>query len=98
MDRTKLLFILLAVFVVFGALAAFLYGSSLFSAGTAYTPPVASPTNATPTQKTHLDQAASVDLGTEIYQKSNNPVADKLPDSVAPVPNPAADAYKNPFE
>ena len=97
MDKTKLSFILLSVFAVLGAVAAFIYRSS-FVINTAYAPPEASHTTATPTKKVHLDQSASLDLGTELYQKSNNPVADKLPDSVTPIPNPAADAYKNPFE
>ncbi len=98
MDRTKLSFILLAVFAVLGAGAAFLYRSSLVNTNTAYTPPEASPTSAIPTKKIHLDEAASVDLGTEVYAKSNNPVVGQLPDTATPLPNPAADAYKNPFE
>ncbi len=37
-------------------------------------------------------------IGTEIYTKANNPLADTLPETVAPVPNPIENAYKNPFE
>lgn len=38
------------------------------------------------------------DLGTELYEKATNPVADKLPETVSPVPNPLQGVYKNPFE
>lgn len=37
-------------------------------------------------------------LGGQIYEQANNPIQDKLPDTVAPVANPIQDAYKNPFE
>jgi hypothetical protein len=38
------------------------------------------------------------DLGTEIYKQAANPVAEQLPTTVAPVPNPLEETYKNPFE
>ena len=38
------------------------------------------------------------DLGTELYAKSNNPIAEKLPETAAPVANPIEGMYKNPFE
>ncbi len=38
------------------------------------------------------------DLGSSLYEKSSNPVQDKLPGSVAPVTNPIEDIYKNPFQ
>ncbi len=37
-------------------------------------------------------------LGADIYEKAQNPVADKLPDTSAGVPNPIGNAYKNPFQ
>ena len=37
-------------------------------------------------------------LGSDVYKKAANPISDKLPDTVAPVPNPIQGAYKNPFE
>ena len=37
-------------------------------------------------------------LGAQLYQKANNPIQDKLPATVAPVPNPIQNVYKNPFE
>jgi hypothetical protein len=50
---------------------------------------------------TNNDQTSyegGVDLGTTVYEKANNPISDKLPDTLAPVANPIADIYKNPFE
>ncbi len=38
------------------------------------------------------------DLGSTIYSKTQNPIEDKLPDTVAPVPNPLQNVYKNPFQ
>lgn len=38
------------------------------------------------------------DLGTEIYEKAANPLSEKLPETVAPLPNPLEETYKNPFE
>lgn len=37
-------------------------------------------------------------LGTEIYGQVENPINDKLPETVTPVPNPLEGAYQNPFE
>ncbi|MBI2120308.1 MAG: hypothetical protein HYT94_01640 [Parcubacteria group bacterium] len=37
-------------------------------------------------------------LGGDIYEQTQNPVKDKIPESVAPVSNPIGGAYKNPFE
>ncbi len=36
-------------------------------------------------------------LGGTLYEKANNPIQNKLPATVAPVPNPIQGAYKNPF-
>ena len=60
-----------------------------------YGQPVA--TVPTPTSLTK-EQAAQADLGTQLYEKSQNPVQDKLPSTVAPVPNPIENIYKNPFQ
>lgn len=38
------------------------------------------------------------DLGATLYQKSANPLSDKLPGTVAPVANPLQGVYKNPFQ
>ncbi|MEK7630232.1 MAG: hypothetical protein AAB432_02530 [Patescibacteria group bacterium] len=38
------------------------------------------------------------DLGSALYSQSSNPIQDKLPDTVSPIPNPLENAYKNPFE
>lgn len=37
------------------------------------------------------------DLGSALYNSASNPVSGKLPDTVAPVPNPVGGLYKNPF-
>lgn len=37
-------------------------------------------------------------LGSEIYEKASNPIGDKLPETVAPTPNPLEETYKNPFQ
>lgn len=41
--------------------------------------------------------APSSTLGGTLYEKANNPVQNKLPATVAPVPNPLENVYKNPF-
>lgn len=38
------------------------------------------------------------DLGSSLYKGVNNPLQNKLPEAVSPVPNPLGDIYKNPFE
>ena len=55
------------------------------------TPPPALTTTAPP-------PATGNDLGSELYQKAANPIGDKLPTTIAPVPNPIQSVYKNPFE
>ncbi|MBI2033664.1 MAG: hypothetical protein HYT13_01045 [Candidatus Liptonbacteria bacterium] len=40
--------------------------------------------------------ANSQSLGSELYEKSKNPIGDKLPEA-NPVPNPIEGVYKNPF-
>ncbi len=37
-------------------------------------------------------------LGGQIYQQTQNPIQNKLPGTVAPVPNPLQKVYKNPFD
>ena len=37
-------------------------------------------------------------LGTELYDKAQNPVKGKIPDTVPTVTNPIDGVYKNPFE
>ena len=37
-------------------------------------------------------------LGSQLYEQANNPISGKLPESVAPAPNPLKGVYKNPFE
>jgi hypothetical protein len=37
-------------------------------------------------------------LGGNIYAQAQNPIKDKIPETVAPVSNPIGGAYKNPFE
>jgi len=52
------------------------------------TAPVAAPGTANqPTQ----------DLGSALYNSASNPVSGKLPETVAPVPNPIKGLYTNPF-
>lgn len=41
---------------------------------------------------------AQPDLGSDVYEKAANPVAGELPETVAPLPNPLEEIYKNPFE
>lgn len=37
-------------------------------------------------------------LGGQLYNQANNPIQNKLPDTVTPVPNPIQGTYKNPFQ
>ncbi len=39
-----------------------------------------------------------VSLGGSIYKSAEDPIKDKIPESIAPVSNPIKGAYKNPFE
>ncbi|MEK7065768.1 MAG: hypothetical protein AAB938_00250 [Patescibacteria group bacterium] len=41
---------------------------------------------------------SNTDIGSEILEKAQNPIKDKLPGTVAPIANPLEGAYKNPFE
>ncbi len=47
---------------------------------------------------TALTPVHTQDLGSKIYVQANNPIQDKLPSTVSPVPNPADTLYKNPFQ
>ncbi len=42
--------------------------------------------------------APAATLGGQIYEQANNPIQDKLPNTVAPVSNPIENTYKNPFQ
>lgn len=56
------------------------------------------PTTTAPTTPLTEEEAGKADLGSELYEKATNPISEKLPETVAPVPNPVQDIYKNPFE
>ncbi len=61
-----------------------------------FTRPEAEPA---PADKTAAQaEEPSAELGAEVYNKANNPLADKLPGSGASVPNPLEGSYRNPFE
>jgi len=42
--------------------------------------------------------AGEKDLGSELYEKSANPISDRLPETISPIANPLENAYRNPFE
>ena len=44
------------------------------------------------------DESEDAALGETLYEQTQNPIGDKLPETVAPVANPVEDLYKNPFE
>ena len=44
------------------------------------------------------EEIQNPDLGSEVFEKSANPLKNELPETVAPVPNPLENIYKNPFE
>ena len=48
----------------------------------------------TPPPEEAAQTATSTDLGTELYQKINNPISGQLPENA----NPLDGVYKNPFE
>ena len=58
-------------------------------------PPVPPPAGIEPPAGAAISQP---DLGSKVYERATNPVADKLPETVAPVPNPLEGVYENPFE
>lgn len=43
------------------------------------------------------ESITSPDLGSELFEKSSNPLSGQLPETVAPVPNPLEGIYENPF-
>ncbi|GEM_PF-5337081 len=44
------------------------------------------------------EETKKADLGSELYNKAQNPIGDKLPGAVTSVPNPIEEVYKNPFQ
>lgn len=53
---------------------------------------------AKPAPAARTSAPAAGGLGSEVYEKSANPVSGKIPQTAAPVPNPIENAYKNPFQ
>lgn len=45
-----------------------------------------------------ISNVSSSTLGGTLYEKTNNPIQNKLPNTVAPMPNPLQNVYKNPFQ
>lgn len=86
---------LLAVLIVVIFGAAYYFMQSAGPVGNAIIPPMISTEQG---NVKALDQEKSNDLGTTLYENSQNPLNDKLPEESAPVSNPLDDAYKNPFE
>jgi len=64
-----------------------------------YKKPTAAPSTggAPAPQEGAASPASSQSLGGELYEKSKNPIGDKLPET-NPVPNPLEGVYKNPFD
>lgn len=62
------------------------------------------PKYGTPSVKPQAPQTAMTtnppasDLGSELYNNAANPIKNKLPSTIAPVPNPLGNIYKNPFQ
>ena len=52
---------------------------------------------APPVVETPTAEITSPDLGSELFERSSNPVSGQLPDTVAPIPNPLEGIYENPF-
>lgn len=67
-----------------------LLGLLFFGAGPA------APQDAQPPPPAVLPEAN--DLGAQLYNQAQDPIAGKLPDTIAPVTNPLDGIYKNPFE
>lgn len=57
-----------------------------------------SPTPPPPSIATPLPPPPAQSLGAELYEKAANPVAEQLPETLTPVPNPIEDLYRNPFQ
>lgn len=75
--------IVAGVLVIAVAVAVFLY---LRSGGLPSSEPPAAPA------------IENTDLGSEVYERTTNPVRGQLPGTVAPIPNPLENLYQNPFE
>lgn len=89
LSKAKILEIALGI-VVLGALA-----TAGYFAWQRYGKPIA--TVPTPVPLTQ-EEASKADLGSGLLEKAQNPIQNKLPETVAPVPNPIQDIYKNPFQ
>lgn len=90
-----LVFLLVGVAVIIAA-GAYQLMRNAGSVGNAVIPPIPAPAPAG--TEVNIKANESEDLGTSLYQNSQNPINDKLPDNTASVPNPLEGAYKNPFE
>jgi hypothetical protein len=61
-------------------------------------PPEPAPVLAPLAQETAPSPEEQASLGGDIYTQTQDPIKDKIPESVTPVSNPIDGAYKNPFE
>lgn len=86
--KSKLPFIITIIVVVLVAAAVYWYlvvrEPAVEPAAPVVEPPAAEP-------------ITSPDLGSELFEKSSNPISGQLPDTIAPVPNPLEGIYENPF-
>ncbi len=83
--KKEMILIVLAVFLV-GAIIVYWYITSPLERPLQSNQPVLAPTTETQT------------LGSDIYEKSSNPIKDQLPGTQNPVSNPLENLYQNPFK
>lgn len=88
-NKKKKEILIVVVALLIAVLGAFFYWYWLSSQPTYKQPEVEQPAAAF---------IENTDIGSEIYSKANNPVEDKLPETLAPIANPIEGIYKNPFE
>jgi hypothetical protein len=86
--RKGVLFALLGVLVVFVLLAFWAFFMRKLPATIPGPDPLPMATPASSTES----------LGGDLYEKTSNPLGDKLPEQSATIESPINDAYKNPFE
>ena len=89
-DSSKIPVLTIAVLLLLVAVIAIWYWRGSFSLQKKERPPES--------QNQTVKEPTAKDLGTQLYQKSTNPLENKLPATVAPVPNPIQGVYKNPFQ
>ena len=89
--------IIMGVTLLVGVVIYF-YGTAWFRAAFEAPPPTGHMAEFVKAKRELAQTAAAAGFGSELYEKSANPIADRMPDTAAPLEDPLAGLYTNPFE